>query len=131
MRPGGPTSSIKALLEFDKPLVIVLNKADRYSAEEQAVLMQKLLDRVDDIGGALERDHVVAVSAGGEVDVIERSVGGEEVSSRRTRPADIGVLVVAMRRASIACSAPSRSSAVRRARRSSVRSPQLVRAPTS
>ena len=33
--------SIKALLEFDKPLVIVLNKADRFSAEEQATLMQK------------------------------------------------------------------------------------------
>ena len=91
-------ASIRALLEFDKPLVIVLNKADRYSAEEQAALMQQLLDRVDDIGGALERDHVVAVSAGGEVDVIERSVAGEETASRRTRPADIGVLVVAINR---------------------------------
>jgi hypothetical protein len=91
-------ASIKALLEFDKPLVIVLNKADRYSAEEQAALMQQLLDRIDDIGGALDRDHVVAVSAGGEVDVIERSADGEETSSRRTRPADIGVLVVAINR---------------------------------
>ena len=91
-------ASIKALLEFDKPLVIVLNKADRYSAEEQAALMQQLLDRVDDIGGALDRDHVVAVSAGGEVDIIERSADGEETSSRRTRPADIGVLVVAINR---------------------------------
>ena len=91
-------ASIKALLEFDKPLVIVLNKADRYSAEEQAALMQQLLDRVDDVGGELERDHVVAVSAGGEVDVIERSTDGQETPSRRTRPADIGVLVVAINR---------------------------------
>ena len=91
-------TSIKSLLEFDKPLVIVLNKADRYSAEEQASLMQALLERVDSIGGQLDRDHVVAVSAGGEVDVIERGSDGLESSSRRTRPADIGVLVVAVNR---------------------------------
>ncbi|RZV35294.1 MAG: GTP-binding protein [Chromatiales bacterium] len=91
-------SSIKALLEFDKPLVIVLNKADRYSAEEQASLMQQLLERVDSIGGDLDSGHVVAVSAGGEIDVIERSADGEETAARRTRPADIGVLVVAINR---------------------------------
>jgi len=91
-------ASIKALLEFDKPLVIVLNKADRYSTEEQAALMQQLLDRVDDIGGELDRDHVVAVSAGGEIDVVERGTDGQETPARRTRPADIGVLVVAINR---------------------------------
>jgi predicted GTPase len=90
--------SIRALLEFDKPLVIVLNKADRFSSEEQATLMQKLLERVDAIGGKIDRDHVVAVSAGGEIDVIERSAGGEEQAARRKRPADIGVLVVAINR---------------------------------
>ena len=91
-------ASIKSLLEFDKPLVIVLNKADRFSAEEQAALMQQLLERVDRIGGQIERDHVVAVSAGGEIDVIERSADGKETSTRRTRPANIGVLVVAVNR---------------------------------
>jgi GTP-binding protein EngB required for normal cell division/uncharacterized protein (DUF697 family) len=90
--------SIKALLEFDKPLVIVLNKADRFSAEEQATLMQKLLERIDAIGGKLDRNHVVAVTAGGEIDVIERGTGGEEQTQRRKRPADIGVLVVAINR---------------------------------
>ena len=90
--------SVKALLAFDKPLVLVLNKADRYSAEEQAALMQKLLERVDDIGGTVERDHVVAVTAGGEVDVIERGADGGEETVRRQRPADIGVLVVALNR---------------------------------
>ena len=90
--------SIRSLLEFDKPLVIVLNKADRFSSEEQATLMQKLLERVDAIGGKIDRDHVVAVTAGGEVDVIERGAGGDEQTVRRTRPADIGVLVVAINR---------------------------------
>ena len=60
--------------------------------------MQKLLERVEGIGGQLDRDHVVAVSAGGEIDVIERSDDGSEQSVRRTRPADIGVLVVAINR---------------------------------
>ncbi|MGB5630522.1 MAG: GTPase [Woeseiaceae bacterium] len=90
--------SIKSLLAFDKPLVIVLNKTDRFTADEQAALMQKLLERVENIGGQLDRDHVVAVSAGGEIDVIERRDDGSEESTRRTRPADIGVLVVAINR---------------------------------
>ena len=90
--------SIRSLLEFDKPLVIVLNKADRFSSEEQATLMQKLLERIDAIGGKIDRDHVVAVTAGGEVDVIERGAGGDEQTVRRKRPADIGVLVVAINR---------------------------------
>jgi GTP-binding protein EngB required for normal cell division/uncharacterized protein (DUF697 family) len=91
-------ASIASLLEFDKPLVIVLNKSDRFSAEEQAALMQRMLERIDDIGGKMDRDHVVAVSAGGEIDVIERNLDGGETSARRTRPADIGVLVVAINR---------------------------------
>jgi hypothetical protein len=91
-------ASIRSLLVFDKPLVIVLNKADRYTADEQAALMQKLLERIEGIGGQLDRDHVVAVSAGGEIDVIERNDDGSEASARRTRPADIGVLVVAINR---------------------------------
>ena len=91
-------ASIKSLLEFDKPLILVLNKADRYSADEQAALMQKLLERIDAIGGDVQRDHVVAVTAGGEAQVIERHADGEEESICRVRPADIGVLVVAVNR---------------------------------
>jgi len=91
-------TSIRSLLEFDKPMVVVLNKADRFSAEEQAALMERMLERIDGIGGQMDRDHVVAVSAGGEIDVIERSGEGGETSARRTRPADIGVLVVAINR---------------------------------
>jgi predicted GTPase len=91
-------ASIRSLLAFDKPLVIVLNKADRFTADEQAALMQKLLERIEEIGGKLDREHVVAVSAGGEIDVIERSSDGSEERVRRTRPADIGVLVVAINR---------------------------------
>ena len=88
-------NAIKQLLAFEKPIVLVLNKADRYSADEQAALLQKLLERIEDLGGEFQRDHVVAVSAGGETEVIERLEDGSEGTARRERPADVGVLVVA------------------------------------
>lgn len=90
--------AIESLLTFDKPLVFVLNKADRFTTDEQATLMQKLLERVEEVGGNLQRDHVVAVTAGGETEVIERRQDGSEQTVRRSRPADIGVLVVAINR---------------------------------
>jgi hypothetical protein len=90
--------AIEAMLAFDKPLVLVLNKADRFNPEEQAALMEKLLERVAGVGGKLQRDHVVAVSAGGESEIIERREDGREEAVKRRRPADIGVLVVAINR---------------------------------
>ena len=94
----GEMSAVKELLEFDKPMVVVLNKADRYSAEEQALLMQKLLQRIDDLGGELRRDQVVAVTAGGDAELIERRVDGQERAVKVKRDADIGILVVAIHR---------------------------------
>lgn len=90
--------SVRHLLALGKPLVLVMNKSDRYDAAEQAALMQRLLDHLSDLGGEIEKDRVVAVSAGGQVEVIERKSGGAETTARRERPADIGVLVVAINR---------------------------------
>jgi predicted GTPase len=92
------SQAVGHLLRLDKPLVLVMNKADRYTVEEQAAIMQKLMQRVDDMGGSLQRDRVVAVSAGGEMNVVQRGEGGSERVGRRKRPADIGVLVVAINR---------------------------------
>ncbi|MBT8098960.1 MAG: 50S ribosome-binding GTPase [Gammaproteobacteria bacterium] len=90
--------ALRQLLNLQKPLVVILNKSDRFDVEEQALLMQRLLQHLDELGGSVQRDRVVAVSAGGEMEVIERSADGSETSQRRTRPADIGVLVVAINR---------------------------------
>jgi GTP-binding protein EngB required for normal cell division/uncharacterized protein (DUF697 family) len=92
------SKAVEWLLALKKPLVLVLNKTDRYSAEEQAVLMEKLLDRMSELGGEGAKDQVVAVSAGGEFDVIEKLADGTETTVRRRRAADIGVLVVAINR---------------------------------
>jgi len=91
-------NAIKLLLRFDKPIILVLNKADRYSVDEQATLLQQLLLRIDELGGDVQRDHVVAVSAGGNTEIVERHADGSEGTTRRERPADVGVLVVAINR---------------------------------
>ena len=90
--------AVEHLLTLDKPVVVVMNKSDRYSVEEQATLLHRLLEHLEAMGGTVERDRVVAVSAGGEVDVVERAADGAESVARRQRPADIGVLVVAINR---------------------------------
>jgi hypothetical protein len=77
---------------------MVMNKSDRFGVEEQAALMQRLLEHLDRAGGEIERDRVVAVTAGGAADVIERTSNGLESTTKRQRPADIGVLVVAINR---------------------------------
>lgn len=95
---GVESQSVRHLLELQKPLVVVMNKSDRFNVEEQAALMQRLLERLDELGGEPGRDRIVAVSAGGDVDVIERRVDGAETVARRRRSADIGVLIVAINR---------------------------------
>ncbi len=92
------SKAVEWLLALKKPLVLILNKSDRYSPDEQAILMERLLDHLGDLGGEVARGQVVAVSAGGEIDVIEKSTDGSESTVRRQRPADIGVLVVAINR---------------------------------
>ncbi len=89
---------VEKLLAVDKPLVLVLNKADRFDVEEQATLMARLLEHLEELGGAAGRDRVVAVSAGGDVEVVERQADGSEAVTTRQRPADVGVLVVAINR---------------------------------
>ncbi len=91
-------AALERLLALGKPLILVLNKSDRYDAAEQALLLERLLAHLGDLGGEWDRDQVVAVSAGGDSEVLERRADGSEVIARRARPADVGVLVVAINR---------------------------------
>jgi GTP-binding protein EngB required for normal cell division/uncharacterized protein (DUF697 family) len=92
------SDAVRRLLALEKPLILVMNKSDRYSSEEQSMLLERLLDHLGDLGSEFSKDQVVAVSAGGEVDVVERQADGAETNASRQRPADIGVLVVAINR---------------------------------
>ena len=90
--------AVQRLLALEKPLILVMNKSDRYSREEQSMLLERLLDQLGDLGSEFANDQVVAVSAGGEIDAVQRQPDGSEATIRRTRSADIGVLVVAINR---------------------------------
>ena len=91
-------TALDELLAMDKPVVLVMNKSDRYSSDEQALLLERLFDHLSDTSDDLPRERVVAVSAGGETAVVERRADGSERRTTRKRPADIGVLVVAVNR---------------------------------
>jgi hypothetical protein len=90
--------AVEQLSALGKPVIIVMNKSDRFDVAEQAALLQRLLEHLDRAGGQIERDRVVAVSAGGEREVVERASDGSEATVKKQRPADIGVLVVAINR---------------------------------
>ena len=92
------SQAVQRLLALEKPLILVMNKSDRYSDEEQSMLLERLLDQLGDLGSEFANDQVVAVSAGGEIDAVQRQPDGSEAIVRRARPADIGVLVVAINR---------------------------------
>ncbi|MDJ0655578.1 MAG: 50S ribosome-binding GTPase [Xanthomonadales bacterium] len=81
------TNELKRLLEFDKPIVVVLNKADRFSSEDQNRIMNRI--------GGLSVDHplsTVAVTAGGSETVIRVADDGSEQQVVRERPPDIATL---------------------------------------
>ncbi len=90
------TTALGTLTGLDKPVILVLNKADRYDIEERATLVTRMLERLEEAGGDALRDRVVTASAGGQVEVIERREDGREETHMRERGADIGVLVVAI-----------------------------------
>ncbi|MDZ7768106.1 MAG: hypothetical protein U5K38_02995 [Woeseiaceae bacterium] len=68
---------MERLLALGKPLVLVLNKSDRHDAAEQALLMESgCWNTYRRWAATWPRDQVVAVSAGGEQELIERSADG-------------------------------------------------------
>ncbi len=91
------TTALGTLTGLDKPVILVLNKADRYDIEERATLVTRMLERLEEAGGDALRDRVVTASAGGQVEVVERGEDGHEETRMRERDADVGVLVVAIK----------------------------------
>ncbi len=89
------TAALQRLIRLDKPLVIVLNKADQYADPELAALLSAIHERLL----AMDPDHtvtVVPVIGGGEERVIEVRTGGDEVETTRVRAADVSQLLVTL-----------------------------------
>ncbi len=87
--------ALAALIELGKPTILVLNKTDQYTAEEQSRIFERLQSRVKDMRPA-EPAVVVRVSARDAETVREETADGRVVERRRTREPDIGELVLAL-----------------------------------
>jgi small GTP-binding protein len=74
------------LQAFDRPMMIALNKLDRYTDEDLAAIMQRL-------GSQLPGIALVAVQAGGLQEVIRVDARGEESREVRERPPQVETLV--------------------------------------
>jgi uncharacterized protein len=95
---------------FGKPLLLVLNKADRYEHGELLALRERLARHARELGG-----RFVAARAGGEEVVLRRLPDGREEGLRRARAPDVADLQQSLLRAArpgAAALEPAREAAV-------------------
>ena len=85
---------IQELLSFGKPLIVVLNKSDRYNEEERQLLKQRFEERMAEISQTKSR--LVFVQSGGREEVIRIDKDGNETALIRTRKADVNELAEAL-----------------------------------
>jgi len=78
-------AELEALGEFRKPLVLVINKADRYAAEELARIEGRIAERLGD----LEALSIIPVTAGGSETVEVEAADGSVTTIERQRPPDV------------------------------------------
>lgn len=81
---------IRELMSFGKPLIVALNKSDRYNNEERALLKQRFDER------ELGKTRLVFVQSGGEEEVIRIDRDGNEQAVIRPRKARIDELANAL-----------------------------------
>ncbi|MEM8982099.1 MAG: DUF697 domain-containing protein [Pseudomonadota bacterium] len=78
------------LTEQGRPLLVVLNKADRYTDAERATLLDALAKHTD---GLIARDNIVAAAAAPRPEtIVVRDANGNETNESRTRAPDIAAL---------------------------------------
>ncbi|MET0935821.1 MAG: GTP-binding protein [Luteibacter sp.] len=82
--------ALRTLAATRRPLLLALNKADRYSDEEREGLLERLRQHA---AGLVRRDDVLAVAARpAPREVIDIDADGREHRSTDARPADVGAL---------------------------------------
>jgi hypothetical protein len=85
---------LEQLLALHKPLVLALNKSDRYRSDELELLRQRLQEQVGRLGQA----EVVAISSGGRRSVIRVLPDGSEEQLVREMPPQVEELAQAIQR---------------------------------
>ena len=82
---------IQALLQFEKPLILAVNKVDRYSKEEREELRNHLLQRFEK-----NNTRLAFISSGGEEEVVRIYHDGREEKVLRARNPDVSELSQAL-----------------------------------
>ncbi len=85
--------ALAQLVALEKPLVVAINKKDRFSDGELSGIRERLGERV-----GLERVPVVAISAGGSEIVMRVGDDGEQQRTQRARTTEIDELLAALER---------------------------------
>ncbi len=85
-------AELQQLLKFEKPVILALNKMDRYSHEDLAAVRGRLLERV----GEGQEVEVVAISVGGKREVIRVHPDGREELVIRDIPVRVEPLLEAL-----------------------------------
>jgi small GTP-binding protein len=86
--------SLRTLLARGRPVIVVLNKRDLFTEDEQAQLMVSLQSRTD---GLIDPSHIIAAAAQPRPQaVIEVDAAGNEVTTQRARPPDVEELRIAL-----------------------------------
>ena len=79
--------SLRTLLTRGRPVIVVLNKSDLFTAEEQQQLLASLRKRTD---GLIDASHIIAAAAQPRPQtVIEVDADGNEVTTQRVRAPDV------------------------------------------
>jgi GTP-binding protein EngB required for normal cell division len=78
---------LRTLRELQKPVIVALNKTDRYAPEEQARLLEEIRNKT-----GLEAVDVVAISTGGREEVVRLLGKGIEQRDARERQPEIAEL---------------------------------------
>jgi len=86
--------SLRTLLSRGRPVIVVLNKRDLFTADEQAQLLATLRKRTD---GLIDASHIIAAAAQPRPQtVIEVDADGNEAATQRVRAPDVEELRVAL-----------------------------------
>ena len=85
---------LEQLFDLRKPLILALNKSDRYRSDELELIRQRLQNQVERLGQA----EVVAISSGGRRTVIRVLLDGSEEQVVRELPPQVEELTRAIQR---------------------------------
>ena len=82
--------ALHLLARTQRPLLLVLNKADRYTAEQRQALLERLAEHAR---GIVARENIVAVMAlPGSQKVLRVQPDGREIEEERLRAVDVAAL---------------------------------------